>query len=106
GSLVQADGTTAEQAGSHPDELRLDFGIPDNAQDAPNPLPSPLPTRRDWLFPRETTEHVRVDLPVGLAANPAAFPTCTDEQLENFDGTDWGPSEAPMEEQCPVDSQV
>jgi hypothetical protein len=107
GGLVRADGTTpADQAGEHPEALKLDFGIPDNIQDAPSPLPSPLPTRREWLFPRATTEHVRVDLPVGLAANPAAFPTCTDEQLENFDGTDWGPSEAPPEEQCPVDSQV
>lgn len=107
GAFVQADGTTLDdRAGAHPDALKLDFGIPDNVQDAPNPLPRPLPTRRDWLFPREVTEHVRVDLPVGLAANPAAFPTCTDEQLKAYDGTDVGPSQAPPEALCPIDSQV
>lgn len=107
GALVRADGTTpANLAGERPDALQLDFGIVDNHQDAPDPLPNPLPSPSPWREPRGITEHVRIDLPVGMAANPAAFPTCTDEHLLNLTGDDNGPNPAPPEQQCSPASQI
>lgn len=108
GSILQADGVTpANQAGATPGSLNLDFGIPDNIQDKqPDPDEFVLPVRNTWLEPRAVTDDVRVDLPVGLTADPTAFPTCTNEQLEAYDGNNQGPSTEPHENQCPDGSQI
>jgi hypothetical protein len=82
----------ADQAGEHPDTAVVDFSVA--SQDGgPDSEPSGV------------SDEIRVDIPAGLVPNPAAFPTCTNEQLDALGGpkdaspVDWSAG-------CPVGSQV
>jgi hypothetical protein len=85
-ALLGPEGESLRQAGSHPDfKTRIFFSR------YLNPL-------RDVVEPDGKVRDVRVDLPVGLVANPQVAETCTDSQLRppgNGGALD-----------CPIGSQV
>jgi hypothetical protein len=81
GSTVNSDGTTATQAGSHPDST-TSFMFPYRFNST------------GILGPVEDPKNVTVDLPPGLVGNPTAVPTCSARDIE------LGPTS------CPNTSQV
>ena len=77
--LTNADGTTDTQAGSHPYELTVTFGLNDtNVGAAASP--------GDHLFAETPVggdmRYINVNLPPGLVGNPRAVPQCTRSQFD------------------------
>jgi len=81
-SITNADGSPDTQAGSHPYQTAVNFGVSTGVSNEE--------------FPIEDPQELTVNLPAGLAVNPNATPVrCTEAQLES------DPSGG-----CPVDSAV
>ena len=82
GRVLNQDGTTASQAGSHPYAIETTFEFP----------------AAGFLLPEEEIKDVDVSVPPGLIGNPSVTPVrCTSEQLSE-NGT--------SVTDCPPDSQV
>lgn len=90
GVFKTADGSNANrdslftQAGGHPDFATTEFGFNNE------PYVSRSGSQANPIFTSYDGEtygyakDIRVDVPAGLVADPTAFPTCTDEQLDNL----------------------
>jgi hypothetical protein len=83
--LSHADGSAAEQAGSHPYNLSIGLGIPT--------LPAEEAGQEELYAPDGGLRDGTVVLPPGLVADPSATPKCKEVELESAAG-------------CPPDSQV
>jgi hypothetical protein len=83
----------ADLAGEHPDTAIVDFSIPTQDDGEASP-------------PVKVTRDIRVDIPAGLVPNPAAFPTCTNAQLDEQVNPGLQGLNLPPGTGCPVDSQV
>lgn len=70
GSIVNRDGSTDTQAGSHPYAYSTNMGL-QSFQEGGN--------RRSA---DGNVKDVEVDLPAGFVGDPGAIPECTDEQLQ------------------------
>jgi hypothetical protein len=84
GSIVNSDGSTGTQAGSHPYAVSTRFTL--------NTVPGSGGEVVDG-----NVKDIRVDVPAGLVGDPTAIPRCTDKQLKTF-GQGWG--------SCPAATQV
>jgi hypothetical protein len=91
GTAVNADGSVASQAGSHPGDYEV-VSLNTNHIVIPSAFTA---FTVDGGF-----KDVRVDLPRGMVVNPNAVPQCTETQLE----TTFEEEEAGLG--CPLDSQV
>jgi hypothetical protein len=119
GAFKTADGSNDDpgsvftQAGGHPDFVTSEFMFNNKTEWLPsgtaeNPVYTP--------YDGETygyTKDIRVDIPAGMVADATAFPTCTDEQLDNMSliGVQEEAPNDPIRKGlpgsgCPVDSQV
>ena len=78
---TNADGTIDTQAGSHPFELTVAFGLNDIAAKTGLPL-SGFPKSGEIPAGGEPRD-INVNLPPGLVGNPQAVPQCPREDLDN-----------------------
>lgn len=89
-SVINEDGTTATQAGSHPHQLNINLGLPTQIpNNAPDGFPIPDGSLEDAIF----------DLPAGMVGDPTATPKCTEAQFSSFscpESTEVGSIEVPV----------
>jgi len=81
GSVLNADGTAATQAGAHPFSATTEFTFTTTVD--PNGA----------TIPDEQVKDVQVDLPAGFLGNPTATPRCTQQEFDERG-------------ECPADTQV
>ncbi len=80
-SVVGDDGTPATEAGSHPQQLNINLG-----------LPTQRPHSGSFPNPDGTLHDTKVELPAGLTVDPSATEKCTAAEFQTFS--------------CPEDTQV
>jgi hypothetical protein len=68
-SVVKEEGAPATDAGSHPQQMNVNLGLPTQLRQSNTPIPD------------GTLDDVRVDLPAGLVVDPAATPKCSTAQF-------------------------
>lgn len=90
--LTNEDGTTDTQAGSHPYELAISFGL--NTTVSGDPLPTYFGLREEAPAGGEA-RNLNVNLPPGLVGNPRAVPQCTRPQFDEGYGGE-----------CPTDTII
>jgi hypothetical protein len=73
-ATTNADGSPSTQAGAHPYQLTTSFALSTHVDGHGNTLPD------------ESARNLTTDLPAGFSGNPAAYPTCTEPELENNGG--------------------
>lgn len=86
-SATEGDGTAATRAGSHPQQLNVNLG-----------LPTELPSTADSPVPDGTLHDTEVDLPTGVVGDPSAAPKCPAAQFQSFscpDSTQVGIADIP-----------
>ncbi len=83
GSIVNADGSSATQASSHPENLEI----------AMNFNRFTLPTSFSAFASGNGVKDIVTHLPKGMVVNPQATPQCLEAQLETLEG-------------CPADTQI
>ena len=79
-----ADGTLDTQAGSHPYDLTVAFGLNANLKEGFYAVPA-----------GGEAHYINVNFPPGIVGDPTAVPQCTREQIDNF-----------TEETCPPSSWI